>query len=114
MNLDPLNYNPVGRLGPLYPKPEYRPAENPPAGEEAPEKTDKNPVRVKLENRAQSQAQARQAAARPDLGGRLTLTQAQDLTQTVSEAVSRLTPEATNSGPHRLNPYWGLINRRYV
>ncbi|MDR1085689.1 MAG: hypothetical protein LBP22_12775 [Deltaproteobacteria bacterium] len=105
-----VNYNPLGRLGPVYPRPEYRPQ----AGREdsrdtpAPAENEKNPLKVKISGQ-------KTAKAAPDQSeSRLTLAMAQNLVQETSAAIAGLPPGATNSGPHRLNPYWGLIHRRYV
>jgi hypothetical protein len=106
MILDNSNYNTLGRLGPVYPRPEYLPGDATKGNGQAPANPD--PVKVEIQNQVK---QAGKVNADP---ARLTLNLAQDLTKTVSEAIRNLPPQATNTGPHRLNPYWGLINRQYI
>ncbi|MDR1872697.1 MAG: hypothetical protein LBS60_12395 [Deltaproteobacteria bacterium] len=100
-------YNPLGLLGPLNPRPEYRPPEK---------KEDPSPGASSSsgqETQRQSQATPVEAAKlRPEKG--LNLAGAKALTASVTEAISQLKPEAVNTGPHRLNPYWGLYGSRYV
>jgi hypothetical protein len=108
--IENLNYNPLGLIGPARPKPEYRP---PSAREETPGAAGE--PRDKKAGSGQGAANAKEAQrAKPEAEARLSLAAAQSLAQETSEAIASLPPGASNSGPHRLNPYWGLVSPRYV
>ncbi|MDR1657237.1 MAG: hypothetical protein LBT47_06745 [Deltaproteobacteria bacterium] len=108
------NYNPLGRLGPLHPRPEYRPR----TGTEAEKlKTDEGGQTGVGTGREKSKDASSKtvAASGQNLDGRLNLSAAKALTESVAEAISRLEPLACNCGPHgRLNPATGLMFPRYV
>ncbi|MDR0548035.1 MAG: hypothetical protein LBI10_01270 [Deltaproteobacteria bacterium] len=107
--IDNLSYNPLGLLGPIHPRPEYRP---PASREESPAAAGDSAKN----NAKQSQVKDNQRVAQSakNQSSRLNLAEAKELTVKVNEAISRLSPTALNGGPHRLNPYWGLYSSRYV
>jgi hypothetical protein len=100
-------YNPLGLLGPINPRPEYRPPER--------KEDSSSGASSSTYKETQGQPQANQVeAAKPRAEKGLNLAGAKALTETVSQAISQLDPISVNAGPHRLNPYWGLYSSRYV
>ncbi|MDR2140980.1 MAG: hypothetical protein LBR11_04200 [Deltaproteobacteria bacterium] len=106
------NYNPLGRLGPLSPRPEYRP---PGSREGEGPQTSPDPKNDQAKpGRVQTASPQLGTKAKSSPESRLSLAAAQALTQEVSLAIAQLPPGSVNAGPHRLNPYWGLYYPRYV
>ncbi|MDR2422093.1 MAG: hypothetical protein LBE01_01800 [Deltaproteobacteria bacterium] len=108
--IENLNYNPLGLIGPLRPRPEYRP----PSTREESSNSKGEPTAKKTAS-GQVAANPKEAQKiKSEADGRLNLATAQSLTRETSEAIANLPPEGRNAGPHRLNPYWGLVSPRYV
>jgi hypothetical protein len=119
--IDNLNYNPLGQLGPVYPRPEYRPPnkEDPHKSGEAGQDSQTGVGANKTKDSGLKANQALKAyawesakIAHPE--SRLNLAAAQALTEETAASIARLPAGDTNSGPHRLNPYWGLFGSKYV
>jgi hypothetical protein len=119
--IDNLSYNLTGQLGPLYPRPEYRPPSQDssdttnkakPGVINQSGKRDLKPDVPKAHPKATQNLQPATKTSTP--ASRLTLAAAQTLTEEVSAAIAQLPPGSTNAGPHRHNPYWGLIYPKYV
>ncbi|MDR2367229.1 MAG: hypothetical protein LBF58_03830 [Deltaproteobacteria bacterium] len=115
------NYNTLGRMGPIYPRPEYRPKyapkDNPEESKAGQDKVNVSGGRgEKAKDRkgqkeltAQSRAQAQPAV--PE--GRLNLQTAKTLTKVTAEAIAGLPPDGRNQGPHAVQGL-GLLAPRYV
>ena len=111
------NYNGLGRLGPIYPRPEYRPKG---PAKEAPEGSQggaQDKVNVSGGKGQQGQAKDAQKAlaqaqrAVPD--GRLNLQSAKALTQLTAEAIAGLPPDGRGQSPHETQGL-GLLAPRYL
>jgi hypothetical protein len=116
MQVEPKNnYNVLGRLGPVQPKPEYRPRSSPEgqttqAGGESSARTSEKPSQG---SRAQERAERTRAAAAASTD-RLSLQAAKNLTEATAEAITSLDPGA-RKGPHSyLASDAGLMYPRYV
>jgi hypothetical protein len=109
--IDKLGYNPLGLLGPVYPRPEYRPPVNREETTEGSSDSTKNKTSTKEEK---TKTQAEEAKTAKSQEGRLNLASAIELTKKVSEDIVNLSPTSSNSGPHQYNPYFGLYSARYV
>jgi hypothetical protein len=111
------NYNTLGRMGPIYPRPEYRP-KGPPK-ENTEETKGGAQDKVKLTggqgDKAKAKAQKeRGVQAQPVVAeGRLNLQSAKVLTQITAEAITQLPPDGRNQGPHSVKGT-GLLSPRYV
>ena len=113
MQVEPKNnYNVIGKMGPLQPRPEYRPksfpdGEGQKAGESknsGGEKTRRDPERL----------EQRKVSAAASTGEKLSLQAAKALTEATSDAIMDLDPRA-RKGPHSaLGPEAGLMYPRYV
>jgi hypothetical protein len=120
MQVEPKNnYNVLGRLGPVQPKPEYRPRSSPEgqttqAGGEASSRTSEKPSQgSRAQERAQERAERTKAAASASTE-RLSLPAAKNLTEATAEAITALDPGA-RKGPHsHLASDAGLMYPRYV
>ncbi|MDR0620687.1 MAG: hypothetical protein LBJ61_02235 [Deltaproteobacteria bacterium] len=110
------NYNTLGRMGPIYPRPEYRPR-NP--AKDTPEETkggaqDKVDVSGgKAKKRQANEGQKTQKAQAAVADGRLNLQSAKALTQITAQAIAELPPEGRNQSPHAVQGL-GLLAPRYV
>ncbi|MDR1396003.1 MAG: hypothetical protein LBK52_07535 [Deltaproteobacteria bacterium] len=108
MIASPAGYNSLGRLGPLYPRLEYRPGpDSRPPNNPAPAEV--SPLKVRLSG--EKTAAKHPAALSP---AKLNLARAKLLTSDICESIKKLPPQAANSGPHRFNPFWGLLGSRYI
>jgi hypothetical protein len=114
------NYNTLGRMGPLYPRPEYRPRPNfdPSAEQSSGGGQDKVNVSANSKNKAKNQSQpqtqtlkAVQSSAVPE--GRLNLLNAKKLTEETALAISQLNPSGHNQSPHSVTGL-GLMAPCYV
>jgi hypothetical protein len=108
MQVEPKNhYNVLGRMGPLQPRPEYRPrpstteAESQKAGGEA-------------DKRGSSRAERRSALASVPGEGRLSLQAAKALTAATAEAIADLDPNGRKAPHAALERGASLMIPRYV
>jgi hypothetical protein len=111
------NYNPLGRLGPLYPRPEYRPGNS---SKDTPEKAkDGGQDQVSLaggkgdKSKAKAQKGQKAQASAVNADSRLSLQSAKALTEATAEEIKRLPPQGRNQGPHAVKGL-GLMAPRYV
>ena len=98
------NYNTLGRMGPLYPRPEYRPPQKNAAelggdgsvkGEGADKKTQKEKEAVTL-----SASLKGKGAKKPEAPGKLTLQAAKGLVEETGAEIAALSPKSVNGCPH--------------
>jgi hypothetical protein len=118
------NYNTLGRMGPIYPRPEYRPGsrsespkpENSTSGFFRSPKASSEDLNSGAQNGGQKTKDAVKAAVSlKNTEGRLNLVAAKSLTLETAEAISQLEPLECNSGPHSaLEKTAGLMAPRYV
>jgi hypothetical protein len=107
MQVEPKNnYNVMGKMGPLQPRPEYRPktaqdGESPKAGQE---RGGQNPERLQRERISSSASQA----------GKLSLQSAKALTEATCEAIADLDPSARKCPHSSLSREAGMMSPRYV
>jgi hypothetical protein len=118
MQIDSGNYNTLGRLGPVYPRPEYRPKSpskdtSGEAGESGRDKVDvangkgeQSSTKARKDLKAQNRTQAVES-------GRLNLQSAKSLTLVTAEAISNLPPQGRNQAPH-MTQGLGLLSPRYI
>ncbi|MDR2301159.1 MAG: hypothetical protein LBF38_03860 [Deltaproteobacteria bacterium] len=111
------NYNTLGKMGPIYPRPEYRPKNSTKDNPEETQGGAKDKVNVsggKGEKGKAAKDQKAQAQTQPALSdGRLNLQSAKILTQATAEAIANLPPEGRNQAPHTVKGL-GLLPPRYV
>lgn len=89
------SYNSLGRLGPHYERPEYRPPERNQDLPEAAVRGDRRTLSTK-----NTDAPLKKAAA-PLPTGRLNLSSAHELTEATALLIQNLRPESTNQEPHQ-------------
>ncbi|MDR1051786.1 MAG: hypothetical protein LBP95_12090 [Deltaproteobacteria bacterium] len=111
------NYNTMGRMGPVYPRPEYRPGPRP---GQTPEETggqggrDKVDVSTNAGGRSGEKARKVVPVQAPAAAeGRLNLAGAKTLTETTAAAIAGLSPGGLNQAPHNVAGL-GLMAPRYV
>jgi hypothetical protein len=111
------NYNTLGRLGPIYPRPEYRPKNAPKDNSEETKGGGQDKVTVAGEKGGNSKAKAQKdqkAQAQVSVAeGRLNLQSAKALTQITADAIATLSPDGRNQGPHRVQGL-GMLSPRYI
>ncbi|MDR2613647.1 MAG: hypothetical protein LBG06_12850 [Deltaproteobacteria bacterium] len=116
-----FSYNPMGRLGPVYPRPEYRPPQNAPgdgpgdaageAGKGAGGKAEKAPSEsLVLSPRLRRAA----GGAAADAGARLNLQGARELAGETARGIAGLDPRSENGCPHRMPQGHGLLYPAYA
>jgi hypothetical protein len=106
------NYNTLGRMGPIYPRPEYRPKSAPQESPGQDPGGGRDKVDVSQGHGGKAKAQkAHQAAALAE--GRLSVNSAKALTASTAEAISRLPPQGVRQAPHAVQGL-GLLAPRYV
>jgi len=99
MQISNSNYNGLGKIGPHYERPEYRPPEQPAAGNDGGQspasgpRGDRSTLSVKNTDVA-----AKKTAALPT--GRLNLAGAQNLVQATAGLIRELPPQSTTREPH--------------
>ncbi|MDR3135663.1 MAG: hypothetical protein LBU69_06185 [Deltaproteobacteria bacterium] len=108
------NYNPLGRTGPLYPRPEYRPKNT---SGNLPEDTKgggKDKVSVSGQKGEKGKAKAQKALSQAVVAdGRLSLQSAKALTKITAESIAELSPDGINQCPHLVQGL-GLLAPRYI
>ncbi|MDR0356324.1 MAG: hypothetical protein LBJ64_11430 [Deltaproteobacteria bacterium] len=109
------NYNPLGRMGPIHPRPEYRPGKNPsfePRESEGPGQDAALASRKRTErNKAESKGSA--PVQSPATEGRLNLQGAKTLTELAAQAIRELDGQGTKNSPHRVDGL-GLMAPHYI
>jgi hypothetical protein len=106
MQVDTNNYNTLGRIGPHYPQPEYRPKGNSETGKTSQEGSS---------NRGkQPDLVAKERLLTISSEGRLNLQAVKALTAQTASAISQLPPEGRNQGPHIIGKDVGLLAPRYI
>jgi hypothetical protein len=119
------NYNGLGRMGPIYPRPEYHPpraddqeqlgqAKDKPGRTESQKKGDRAELSQAGKNKTQPGSKARIRNEEAPSGGRLNLASAKELTQETSQAIAALPPWSTTQNPHRADSHLGLLYPTYV
>jgi hypothetical protein len=105
MQVETNNYNILGRVGPHYPQPEYRPKNNSESGKATPEGA---------EQKSHSEKASTKLLFSHSTEGRLNLQAAKALTAETALAISQLPPNGRNQGPHNIGKNVGLLPPRYV
>jgi hypothetical protein len=118
------SYNATGRMGPVYPRPEYRPPQSFP---ETPQDGTAGEPGKGTEGKGKSQAQAQteslilsprlrraQAPAASDPGVKLTAQTARALSDETADRIAGLNPRADNGCPHRKPEGHGLLYPVYA
>jgi hypothetical protein len=111
------SYNTLGRLGPLYPRPEYRPPQNAPdgAGEGAPGEAGKAGLGAGKGSKTQSEALILSPSLRrppvqaADAGARLNAQSAKALAEETAGMIAGLEPRSERGCPHRKPEGHGLL-----
>ncbi|MDR1045206.1 MAG: hypothetical protein LBP33_08830 [Candidatus Adiutrix sp.] len=96
------NYNVLGKIGPHYERPEYRPPENQAEDFDQPsslKKTRGDRSSLSVKN---TDVPAKEAPAGPP--GKVTLSQARELTEAAAARIRALPPLSTGLEPHRQLP----------
>ena len=109
------NYNVLGRTGPIYPRPEYRPTDS---SKKTPEETKGGQDKVSVSGGKEGKAQAKarkelKAQTQAAADGRLNVQSAKALTSAIAESIASLPPDGRNQGPHTVKGL-GLLPPRYV
>ncbi|MDR0882449.1 MAG: hypothetical protein LBP55_07890 [Candidatus Adiutrix sp.] len=110
MQIAAHNYNALGKIGPHYDRPEYRPPEQPPVEENNPRPAPPRGDRRTLSTR-NTDAPLKKAA-RPS-SARLSLDTAQTLVYSTAALIRNLPPHRTSQEPHLGLPT-GLMTPVYV
>jgi hypothetical protein len=114
------SYNPLGRMGPLYPRPEYRPPQ--PHAEGAPDGAAEGAGKG-AEGKGQAQTESivlsprlkRASGGAPaEASGRLNAQSARALAEATAESISGLNPRAERGCPHRRPEGHGLLYPVYA
>jgi hypothetical protein len=105
------NYNTLGRMGPIYPRPEYRPKSVPQESPGQDPGRERDKVDVSQGQGGKAKAQKAQASALVE--GRLNVNAAKALTARTAEAISQLPPLGVRQAPHAVQGL-GMMAPRYV
>lgn len=95
------NYNSLGKLGPHYERPEYRPPDKQPAGEGHSSASRPKGDRSTLSTKNTSVA-PKQALTVPT--GKLNLSAAESLVESTADLIRALPPQSTSRAPHLWAP----------
>ena len=121
MQLENRNtYNTLGRVGPLYPRPEYRPPQKEPAegagaGKEGSVRGGDAGKKAPSESLILSESlKQKSRAQKPESQGRLNAASAAELAARSSELIRELSPSAVNGCPHRMPSGEGLLYPVYA
>ena len=95
------NYNVLGKVGPHYERPEYRPPEQPGAGDGQPRAVEQRGDRRTLSTKNTDVA-AKKTMAQPT--GRLNLSAARNLVEDTADMIRSLPPQSTSHEPHTRVP----------
>ena len=101
MQISNTNYNVLGKVGPHYERPEYRPPEQPISGEGQSRAPERRGDRSTLSTKNTDVA-AKKAVAMPT--GRLNLSSAQNLVENTADMILSLPPQSTTHEPHTRVP----------
>ena len=104
------NYNALGKIGPHYDRPEYRPPEQPPVDENKPQPVPPQGDRRTLSTR-NTDAPLKKAVSLSS--ARLSLDNAQTLVYSTAALIRNLPPHSTSQEPHLRLPT-GLMTPVYV
>lgn len=96
MNLVSNNYNSLGKLGPYYERPEYRP----PAQNEASPQQHQPRAQGDRSTLSVKNTEAPKKAAAPVVSGKINLDTARQLTAATAQLISQLPPFSTSDEPH--------------
>ncbi|MDR1040226.1 MAG: hypothetical protein LBR80_08695 [Deltaproteobacteria bacterium] len=117
------SYNTLGRMGPIYQRPEYRPPQNAPDGasEGAPGEAGKAGNGAEKGQKSQSEAlilsprlKGASASVAADTGGRLNVQSAKVLAENTAEMIAGLEPRSERGCPHRKPEGHGLLYPVYA
>ena len=111
MNVQTNNYNPLGRLGSHYERPEYRPPQDPSVGSNLSPEHQTPGDRSTLSTR--NTAVAAKAAPPVSVSGKMSLELAKSMTMATSESIRKLSPLSTTQEPHNYLPT-SLMSPIYV
>ncbi|MDR3205376.1 MAG: hypothetical protein LBV23_11680 [Deltaproteobacteria bacterium] len=114
MQVENNNYNTLGRLGPLYPRPEYRPKNNAETGAERGGAKEEAGQREGLKLTLGQKSFKKAEAIKANRDERLTLSMAKSLTEETAQAITLLPPDGRRHAPHVTGPNMGLLIPTYV
>lgn len=105
------NYNVLGKMGSVYPRPEYVPhgtTENKKEDTNS-EKGIHNHILSRKDNSSNSSSVSSNSQE-----SRINLQAARSLTVETATGIMSLSPEGINVGPHKFSPTIGLLNPQYI
>jgi hypothetical protein len=117
MQLENRNtYNTLGRMGPIHPRPEYRPPlKEEGVGKDGSVKGEGDRKQAPSESLILSDSLKRKGpAAKPEGQGRLNLASVKGLVEYSAEGIKGLSPNSTSGCPHALATGDGLLYPTYA
>lgn len=111
MLISSANYNPLGKVGPHYERPEYRPSEQAPADQHKPTANERARGDRQTLSARNTDVPVKKATAVSN--AKLNLGSARDLVGQTADLISALPPQSTDREPH-LSPPTSLMTPVYA